>query len=505
MGGAALLGASAWNAASLILPQLYVLAMSVVAARFLTPADMGRQSYIAFIALSLAMLMTGGLPSGFQRFGADTLGRGRPEHFPYLLRWAWRLEIGAAAVAGGVMVAAAALGSEPRAAWVLAGGFCVAAILRAIPAAALAVLQRWREISILGIVLGAVSTAGVAAVLAGGGGITGMFAVELAGAAIGLAVTLWLLRSALAELRVEPVKSVELRRRATRWAVVASFTGILAFVVWRRSEFLFLNEFSSDEQIAMYSIAFAGTTAVAKLPEAVGMVVSPFFATLSGAREMDRIRSGYARAIRLLLLVSVPLTALTLSVGPATIRLVYGSAYEDAASLVAILAPTLPLLALVSVSRGVVFGVGRQRSLVVVGVFAAVVNITLDVVLIQLYDATGAAIANAGAQGAAAIAYVAIARRLAGGGGWAPAALARNVLAASAAGAGAWAATAALPGVPGVLAGIAIFAVAFCLLAVMLRIMPSADGPWLDAMVAARLRGRLETVTRRMIGAASRA
>jgi O-antigen/teichoic acid export membrane protein len=503
--GGALLGGSAWNAASLILPQFYVLAMSVIAARFLTPAEMGRQSYIAFISISLMILARGGLPSAFQRFAAEALGRGRAEHVPYLLRWSWQVEIVGAGLAGATMATAAALGSEPRAAWVLAGCVSVVGVLQMVPAAALAVLQRWRGVSIIGIASGALTTVAVAAVLAAGGGITGMFAVEFVAGTIMLGVTWWLARSAIAELGVQPVKSVELRRRTVRWALVASFSGLLTLVVWRRSEFLFLNQFSSDEQIAVYSIAFAAVTALMKPPEAVGMVLSPAFAALSGARQMNRVRLGYARGVRLLLLVSIPLTALAVALGPTAIHLAYGSAYDEAGTLFVIMAPALPLLALVSVARGVIFGVGRQRSLVAVGALGAVVNVALAVVLIQMYDATGAAISNVAAQGVVAMAYVAIARRLAGAIEIAPAALARNAVAACAAGAAAWGACTALGGAPGALAGLGVFLAAFGALAVALRIMPSDDGRWLESVVAARLGGRSEALARRMILAASRA
>jgi O-antigen/teichoic acid export membrane protein len=504
-GGGLLLGGSAWNAASLVLPQFYVLAMSIIAARFLTPSEMGRQSYIAFISISLTMLARGGLPSAFQRFAGEALGRGTAEHVPYLLRWSWKVETVGAALAGAAMASAAALGEEPQAAWILAGCVSVVSVLQMVPAAALAVLQRWRGVSIIGIASGALSTVAVAAVLAAGGGITGMFAVEFAAGLIFLGVTWWLARSAIAELNVQPVKSVELRRRTIRWALVASFTGILTFVVWRRSEFLFLNHFSSDEQIAVYSIAFAAVTALMKPPEAVGMVLSPAFATLSGAREMERIRAGYSRGIRLLLLVSVPLTALAVAVGPEAIHLAYGSAYDEAGTLLVIMAPAVPLLSIVSVARGVIFGVGRQRSLVAVGLLAAVVNVALAVVLIERYDATGAAISNAAAQGVAAIAYAAIARRLAGTIEIAPAALARNAVAASAAGLAAWAVCTVLSGVAGVLMGLAVFGAAFAGLAVALRVMATDDGLWLESVLGYQLRGRSGTFARRMIAAASRA
>lgn len=501
--GESLLHASAWNAASLILPQLYLVATSIIVARFLTPSEMGRQSYIAFIELSLLLLVTGGVPSAVQRFGGRALGRGESGSVPYLVRWAGRLALVGAFFAGGVMVTAGLLGSEPRAAWIVAGGFCFVGVLQTVPAAALAVLQRWRGISIAGIAFGALSTVGVAVVLAAGGGITGFFAVEFAVASVILLATAWLGRLALRELGVQPVRSPELRHQAARWALVATFTSILTFVVWRRSEFLFLNAYSSDAQIAVYSIAFASIVAVTKLPEAVGTVISPAFATLSGAGQMDRISSGYARAIRLLLLVSFPLTALVMAIGPTTISLVYGSSYKEAGKLLVIMAPTLPLLSLVSVSRGLVFGVGHQRTLVMVGVFAAVVNVGLDILLIRLFDATGAAVANASAQSAAAVVYVLMARRWAGRLDWAVGALVRNALAAAAAGLAAWGAVEAIQGVAGVFAGLAVFVVVYCVLAVILRVMPGQDGPWLDSVAGSRLRGRARMEAQRMIAAAS--
>ena len=45
-----------WQSAGNLMPQLYTLAISVAAARFLGPERLGRQSFIAFVALSVVML-----------------------------------------------------------------------------------------------------------------------------------------------------------------------------------------------------------------------------------------------------------------------------------------------------------------------------------------------------------------------------------------------------------------------------------------------------------------
>ena len=50
LSGQTLLAGGIWVVASSALPQIYVLASSILIARFLTVDDMGHQSYIAFVS-----------------------------------------------------------------------------------------------------------------------------------------------------------------------------------------------------------------------------------------------------------------------------------------------------------------------------------------------------------------------------------------------------------------------------------------------------------------------
>jgi hypothetical protein len=49
------------------------------------------------------------------------------------------------------------------------------------------------------------------------------------------------------------------------------------------------------------SIVFAAVTALVYVPDALASTMTPAFATLYGAGQLDRIRDGFARALRLLL------------------------------------------------------------------------------------------------------------------------------------------------------------------------------------------------------------
>ena len=172
-----------------------------------------------------------------------------------------------------------------------------------------------------GLTTGAAGTVAVVAALAAGGGITSMFAVEVVVSALNLVWTSALARRAAAELttQIEPVGP--LRNQTLRYALLSSTSVLMTFVVWRRSEFFFLDHYSTNTHIALSSISYSLVGAMVQLFEALTAVLTPAIATLYGAGEHERIRLGYGRALRLLLLLSLPLTTVMVTLGPAVFRL----------------------------------------------------------------------------------------------------------------------------------------------------------------------------------------
>src|SRR3954465_1559434 len=119
--GPAVVSGGLWTLLNRALPQAQLLALSIITARYLGPTDMGRQSYIAFVALALVQAATAGFPGALSRFIGELLGARLGGQAVSLYRFTRRLELIAAALVLGALLAAAALGGEPAAAWVLAG------------------------------------------------------------------------------------------------------------------------------------------------------------------------------------------------------------------------------------------------------------------------------------------------------------------------------------------------------------------------------------------------
>ena len=116
--------------------------------------------------------------------------------------------------------------------------------------------------------------------------------------------------------------------------------------------------------------------------------------------------------MRLLFLISFPITAAAIALGPETLRLIYGPGFESIGPVLIILLAPLPLYSVISFSNVVLAALGRLTFPLVVGTIAAAVNIGLDFVLIANHDAVGAAIANSIAQLVAGLPVLAYAHRL---------------------------------------------------------------------------------------------
>lgn len=487
-----MLSGGLWYVASWGIPQGYTLIVSIVAARFLGPEGMGRQSFIAFVSITTTTVLSSSMYTAVMRFIGETAGRGRAELLGGLLWWAWRVEGAAALLGGGVLGVSAALGASPEGAWAFAAVVTAVGILHTVPTAVLIGLQRFRRAAVVGLVTGFVGTPAVAIVLWQGGGITGMFVTE---AVVGILNLLWtgtLARRSLAaaeagaEEEPEPVDLRRLRRSVGRYALLSSFGVFLELIVGTRSEFFFLAHYSSNSEIAFYSIAYSAVAALRLIPRALAGSTAPAFATLFGAEAFDRIRSGYSRSLRLLVIATLPLTAAALALGPELIEEVYGTNYAGAGTPVRILLIAFPIIALSSLANALLSGFGKIRVPLVANAIAAAFDVGLAAALVRSLDANGAAIANAVGQGIYALIVLIAAQRLAGPVDWRLGVLGRNAVAAGAAGVAGWAVLRGLDGFGGLAVAAAALIGAYGALAIILRVLPVQDAAWLEDTLGGR-------------------
>jgi O-antigen/teichoic acid export membrane protein len=386
-----------WLSGAQVAPYVYATITSIVAARVLGPERMGRQSFIAFVIVVTSTLFAGGIGTAIIRYVGELRGQGRESLLPSLVAWGWKTASGLGSVAALILVGVAAAGAQPTWAWLFAAIAACAGIVNRVPGGVLIGTQRWRSQAVVVVTTGAGAVAVTVVVLLMGGGVSGMVGVTAAAAVTMVIWTTVLTRRRRREISVEREPLGALRAEVVRFSVALSVPVVLNLVVGQRSELFFLEHFSSDAQIAYYSIAFSATAALTAIPIAVGAVMTPSVATLAGSGEFDRIRRGYSRVLRLGLLFSLPLTGAALALGPSLLRLVYGPRYDPVGDVLLVILLTIPLIPLGGASSALLIGLGRVRAPIVVGAIAAAVDLGLAAILVPRLDAIGAAIANSSA------------------------------------------------------------------------------------------------------------
>ncbi|HET7417616.1 MAG TPA: polysaccharide biosynthesis C-terminal domain-containing protein [Solirubrobacterales bacterium] len=479
-----MLRGSTWSVARIVGPQLFVLIVSVAAARFLGPDQMGRQSFIAFIALSTAAIFNGGISQMLTRFVGEGIGAERWAATRGLIARSYRIGICGAVLGAMIPIGAALAGQEPSAAWWLAGVGCGLAIVQAIPNAILNGALRWREISVIGLVTGAAAVPVTVAVLAAGGGITGFFAVEVAMIGANMLWSQVACRRALRDLGRETAHDRGFEHRAWSFAALSTLSIVLSTVVFKRSEFFFLEHYADNAAIAVYSIAFASVYGITALTEALGNTVMPAFATLFGSGDENRIRLGFERGQRLLILFALPLTAGAVAFGPELLSLVYGRQYSETGELLQIMVLGVPLLALMGLANAYLNGLGKIRPVLAITALAAVVNLSLAFILIPGLEARGAALANLGSQLVAGAITIAYADHLLGRRGIHSRTLLATFAASAVAGGLGFLVADELGGLAGVLLGAMAAAASFTAVAALIKPIRPDDADWLCGTTA---------------------
>jgi len=483
LGGRSLVG-GLWSTGSQVAPYAYTIIVSIVAARILGPGPLGRQSFIAFVVLVVTTVCAAGMPLALMRAYGEALGRGSPGSIPGLTRWGYRVASVATVVGTSGLLAVAALGATPQAAWVFGAVAVAAGILHKVPASILIGTQHWRENSVITVVCGGIGTAITVLVLELGAGITGMLAVA---AGVALTMLVWsvpLTRRVVGSLGSDETAELgDLRRAASRFALATSVAVILSFIIAQRSELFFLNHYSPDEEIAFYTIAFSAVTMLNTVPMGMASVILPTFARFFGAGQAERIRASYSRALRLLTLLTIPITLGGLVLGPPLIALVYGDEFAPAGTAFRILILTVPLAPIAAVSGALLAAYRRMRLPIVVSAVGAAADIGAAALLVPHLDSAGAALANdIAAIAGTSIQFVYCVRFL-GGVDLAPWRLLRLLIASAAAAAGAQAVLEIGSGlVPLLLAGF-VWIVALALLVSQLRVLSVTDADWLTSAV----------------------
>jgi O-antigen/teichoic acid export membrane protein len=171
----------------------------------------------------------------------------------------------------------------------------------------------------------------------------------------------------------------------------------LGLVVWDRSELLFLNHYWDAREIAYYSVAFTVVRQLLTLPIAFSSAVGYTIFAQYG-REPARLAGLALNATRYVALFAFPLFLGVAAVAQPLILVTYGPTYRPMIAVLWVLSVFAIPRAFQVHSESLLQATEAQAFMVKWLAVTAVVNLSLDWLLIPRYGAVGAAFANGIAQ-----------------------------------------------------------------------------------------------------------
>lgn len=372
--------------------------ISIIVGRALGPSSLGRYSYYMWVLRVAPAIVALGVPLALSKTVAEKIAIGALAEARGLYRFAVKAHLIIAVPAASLVLIAsfATHRREVGLLGILLGGGVVVLLVLDIEGT-LAGMRRFRALSLITTIAGAAQVVGAAAAVWAGVDWLGLLSVHVAIGTLGFGAVLEFTRRATRHMPVRPLP----RAVATgfvRFAGIAAAAVLVEVLLWGRLELLFLNWFGDSKELGLYSAALRLASLAGVLPLVAGRPLLPEFARLQSSGDHEALQSLFRRSCTLLAVIAVPVALVGAALGPAAVRVVYGSEFGSAATATVILTGTSLLFALAGPLGMAMLTGPRPRAVVEFGAFGVIANVALDLALVPRFGIEGAAIANGTAQ-----------------------------------------------------------------------------------------------------------
>ena len=388
-----------WTALELGFSLVATFIVSIAVARVVGPRRLGYFNFVQWMMLITGSVASVGLPLTTLKYMSEFIAK-RDEAtahavFRYALRFQTLIAVGISAIAIAVVLLIGA--REYRLISLFLALAIVPQMVTAIPSQANVAAENFGANTRASVASAVVNVVLVAASL--------LLGFDL----LGVAIAVLTYRSVDAAAKLIPIWKTartvprihlpdDLRKRMFRFSSQGTGLMILQLVVWDRSDMIFLKLLQSDtRQLAFFSVAF-------NLVERLLLIPQPFVGAFGATQmaEHSRDNSHMLRmtgtAVSYTLLIAAPLLAIAAVLSRPVVAVLYGSQYFAVIPVLTLTASFGISKCLKGIGYNVLFCNEDLGFVLKSGLWAGILNVVLDVVLVPHYAAIGAAMANGSAQ-----------------------------------------------------------------------------------------------------------
>lgn len=237
----------------------------------------------------------------------------------------------------------------------------------------------------------------------------GFTAVVAANAAQSITFAVVILAYTLPRIRFGPRWDLPLIGDLLRWAIPLGVVYALTSFYWR-IDIVLLSLMDSQRAVGIYGLAYKVVDTIYVLPAFVTLTLLPEFARL--ARDTRRRDELVEKASAVMQVAAVPLVVFSVAFADEIVAMAGGSAFDDAAVVLRILMIGVALGFLRAVFTEALIAANRQLWLMYATGLLLAVNVALNLALIPVLGARGAALAFSASEALALVLVVRLFRRI---------------------------------------------------------------------------------------------
>ncbi|WP_315923326.1 lipopolysaccharide biosynthesis protein [Mesorhizobium sp. SP-1A] len=299
-------------------------------------------------------------------------------------------------------------------------------------------------------------------------------------------------------LLTRPNKAGHTMRALAGTSVVLFFEFVITAVFLTRPELVFLQHFRGVEQVGFYAVALSLANLALQLPVQLTGSLIPFYAERQGTGGSKTSPDIFAGVVRSFSYITFPLCFGLAAIAMPLVLAIYGPAFEPAGLIVAIMAVGAPAYVFIQLVTQYLYSMDRLKYRLATSGIGAVLMVAGCLFAVPQWGGTGAAVVR---DLVFLIMSVILLRRvdLAGGARELVPVVVKVAAAGALCGFAALTITRMLPGVGGLVAGIAGGAVVYGLMLRLLAAVPRQDAAMIDSLLT-RLPSVLAQVPRLFLG-----
>jgi O-antigen/teichoic acid export membrane protein len=375
---------------------------SAILARSLGPSETGTYGYAIWLVGTLAVIANVGIPSALSKYISEFAGRGELGNAAAISRKLIRFQLWIVFGLGGIVAIAALLSTSRVRTLLLVALLLFPQVLQRILTSTLEGLQQFKKIATISFFVAIVQVISVGTAALLHCHVVGMLWATIFGTTAGTLLFHFPVRKFL-QGHHDP-NSIERPlgpgdfRRIRRFSVTVSYVLCLDMIVWQRSEVIFLKWYSSLAEIAFYTLAYSVSAKLSDIASAFSSTLLPLYSETYGRSGLQDLSLIYRNALKYVQFAMVPACIFGAASAPVIVKVLYGATYAPMTIPLQLLLLSLAITSTGMVGSPLVVGTERQSFIAKYGTVTAIINLTLDFVLIPRYGAIGAAIANCSAQ-----------------------------------------------------------------------------------------------------------